>query len=638
MISYAPLRLNFIVSGESMDDLAGAAKPELFVEQFEKDLRFFQLFFLLISKSSPIKKVDLVWAKDGPAGRVGLRDILGTAHPLHRACPGLLECDRSADPVFCRMVNDGGRHEAESCATSDKAAEERIRRGGKTEVYRCHFGLTEIAVPVVCDGRHIATLFNGQVLTEPPSAAGFEQVRRSVAGLDYIDLEKLEAAYWQVPVVSEEDIRNATLVLETFADYLVTDWQRLSEIIDEQRRQIRESQLYRKEFAHLMLDGGEAEPAAVRESMGKIGFTACPDRVLVVKLESEEEYRVPGSSFDLSFTAALQAIEELCEKLDNVAAAYLRRRGVCVFFNDREGRNANAGEFNAQRLARRILHAVAERTDMRARVGIGGARSDWRDLAGSYHEACMALAAAGDVVCAFKKQEPSFEDLSAAADRICRGIAERKLEEAKLAAAALPLLANRRLGEAPEHLPAQRLFFASTVDSVCFAAYTLGAESAAIARLRKEAGDALDRAATVFDLQQAWLASAEYVLDEVRRLYHGKHEKIVERACRVIEQRLQQAPCSPSISLTAIASAFGISPGHLSRTFKQVTGLTFERYLMSRRVELAKRLLLEPLNNASQVAEKCGFSDPSYFARVFRKVAGCAPSEYARNPRRPSVA
>jgi AraC-like DNA-binding protein len=138
-------------------------------------------------------------------------------------------------------------------------------------------------------------------------------------------------------------------------------------------------------------------------------------------------------------------------------------------------------------------------------------------------------------------------------------------------------------------------------------------------------------------LQQAWLSSAECALDEVRRLYHGKHKKIVERVDHVIEQKLH-APYSQRISLSALAGTFGISPGHLSRTFKQVTGLTFERYLMVKRVELAKRLLLEPLNNASQVAEKCGFSDSSYFARVFRKIAGCSPSDYAKDPGRTTIA
>ncbi len=55
---------------------------------------------------------------------------------------------------------------------------------------------------------------------------------------------------------------------------------------------------------------------------------------------------------------------------------------------------------------------------------------------------------------------------------------------------------------------------------------------------------------------------------------------------------------------------------------------------MTRRVELAKRLLLDPLHNVSHVAQRCGFSDASYFARVFRKIAGCSPTDYCRDPLR----
>jgi len=39
----------------------------LFVDQIEKDLKFLQLFLLLVNKSCPIKRIDLVWAEDGPA-------------------------------------------------------------------------------------------------------------------------------------------------------------------------------------------------------------------------------------------------------------------------------------------------------------------------------------------------------------------------------------------------------------------------------------------------------------------------------------------------------------------------------------------------------------------------------------------
>ena len=65
---------------------------------------------------------------------------------------------------------------------------------------------------------------------------------------------------------------------------------------------------------------------------------------------------------------------------------------------------------------------------------------------------------------------------------------------------------------------------------------------------------------------------------------------------------------------------------------------------MVKRVEKAKSLLLDPQNNVSQVAERCGFSEATYFARVFRMIAGYSParvfrmiagyspSEYRENP------
>jgi hypothetical protein len=49
----------------------------------KKDLRFLQLLLLLVNNSCPIKRVDLVWAEDGPTGRVGLRkNFLSTERAL----------------------------------------------------------------------------------------------------------------------------------------------------------------------------------------------------------------------------------------------------------------------------------------------------------------------------------------------------------------------------------------------------------------------------------------------------------------------------------------------------------------------------------------------------------------------------
>jgi AraC-like DNA-binding protein len=68
--------------------------------------------------------------------------------------------------------------------------------------------------------------------------------------------------------------------------------------------------------------------------------------------------------------------------------------------------------------------------------------------------------------------------------------------------------------------------------------------------------------------------------------------------------------------------------------FRRANGATFCDYVAARRMEYARRLPLDPPNNFSLVSERCDSSAPAYFARVFRKAAGCAPAEYASNPRR----
>jgi two-component system response regulator YesN len=70
----------------------------------------------------------------------------------------------------------------------------------------------------------------------------------------------------------------------------------------------------------------------------------------------------------------------------------------------------------------------------------------------------------------------------------------------------------------------------------------------------------------------------------------------------------------------------------LSRVFRSTTGITLEGFLIRHRVELAKRALLDHRLNVAEVAERCGFCNPSYFASVFKKYVGCTPREFARRP------
>ncbi len=80
-------------------------------------------------------------------------------------------------------------------------------------------------------------------------------------------------------------------------------------------------------------------------------------------------------------------------------------------------------------------------------------------------------------------------------------------------------------------------------------------------------------------------------------------------------------------SLTQIAKKVSLSPEHFHRLFYKVFHITPFRYIISRRMTKARQLLTEARYSVSEVAEKCGYEDPFYFSRVFRKYYGFSPTE-----------
>lgn len=80
-------------------------------------------------------------------------------------------------------------------------------------------------------------------------------------------------------------------------------------------------------------------------------------------------------------------------------------------------------------------------------------------------------------------------------------------------------------------------------------------------------------------------------------------------------------------SLSAIAVRVGLSKDHLNRTLRRETGLTMGQIRDEYRLKLARRLLFE-VRGIGNAAMACGFVDPNYFARWFKKQTGLTPREY----------
>jgi len=82
------------------------------------------------------------------------------------------------------------------------------------------------------------------------------------------------------------------------------------------------------------------------------------------------------------------------------------------------------------------------------------------------------------------------------------------------------------------------------------------------------------------------------------------------------------------MSQTKVADSFRISNYTLSRLFKNQVGVGFTDYVNSKRLELAKELLLTTPYSVREVSLMVGFSSDNYFYRMFKASTGVSPSEF----------
>lgn len=82
------------------------------------------------------------------------------------------------------------------------------------------------------------------------------------------------------------------------------------------------------------------------------------------------------------------------------------------------------------------------------------------------------------------------------------------------------------------------------------------------------------------------------------------------------------------ISLDDVSRKLNISPYYFSKIFKEETGENFIEYVTNIRIDTAKELLMDKTYSMKEICSMCGYSDPNYFSRTFKKNVGVTPTEY----------
>ncbi|MDQ0878654.1 two-component system response regulator YesN [Paenibacillus sp. V4I3] len=120
-----------------------------------------------------------------------------------------------------------------------------------------------------------------------------------------------------------------------------------------------------------------------------------------------------------------------------------------------------------------------------------------------------------------------------------------------------------------------------------------------------------------------WLIDAIDVIEAYRK---NKNRLAPEDVQAYIDRHFQE-----TISLETVSHHFFVSKEHLSRTFKVSIGENLSDYIVRKRMEKAKELIMDQRLAIKRVAELTGYIDIAYFYRVFKKHFGLTPGEMRKD-------
>ncbi len=124
----------------------------------------------------------------------------------------------------------------------------------------------------------------------------------------------------------------------------------------------------------------------------------------------------------------------------------------------------------------------------------------------------------------------------------------------------------------------------------------------------------------------------DYLLKN-NRDYASRDLSDVLRMKQVIEI-LTYINCNYSLDLNVVelADIFYVTPRTLLRMFDESIGMSPLEYINSFRISIACKMLAQNEScSVKDVARECGFADPLYFSKIFKKKKGITPTQYIKN-------
>ncbi len=105
----------------------------------------------------------------------------------------------------------------------------------------------------------------------------------------------------------------------------------------------------------------------------------------------------------------------------------------------------------------------------------------------------------------------------------------------------------------------------------------------------------------------------------------AEQQSFIDESVRYIQKHFKER-----LTLQMVASRVYMNAQYFSRVFKRETGVTFTEYVNTLKIQYACKLLETTNYPAYRISSECGFTDPSYFNRVFFAQMNMTPKKYKK--------
>jgi len=138
-----------------------------------------------------------------------------------------------------------------------------------------------------------------------------------------------------------------------------------------------------------------------------------------------------------------------------------------------------------------------------------------------------------------------------------------------------------------------------------------------------EAGLLRDRYLTSGSLYQLLMTVISTV-----KLHQLATSPLIHRAIAIVHERSRDR----GFDVQSLARKLSCSREHLTRQFRETTGVSAGEYIAQHRLGRSATLLRQTADNLESIARASGFGSANYFCRAFRKRYGLTPDAFRRTP------